>query len=92
MCLSKCKKKIRMYTHTREREWAPQEPMCKKTKMVPEEEQNPQNTPIKGVEVPLYSHNWFGFGDYDLKRKRVVFHPVPVTPTKVTEGKVVRKL
>lgn len=80
-----------MFTRPRPVEWAPAEPLAKRTKKM-EVEQNPQNTPIKGVEQPLYAHSWLGYGDYNLKDKRVWFHPVPITPVKITEGKVVRKL
>jgi hypothetical protein len=48
------------------------------------------NTPIKEVVQPLLTHNWIGVGTLDRRTRRILFTPVPVTPTKHLDGKLIR--
>lgn len=79
-----------MFTMPRPQAWAPEDPQPKRIKLFCEDP-NPHNTPIKGVDSAVYQSLWMGLGDYDRARKRVIFHPVPITPTKISEEKVIRE-
>lgn len=81
-----------MYTMPFPQMWAPSEPPVKRARV---ESYTPPVSPYKLVVVPTYNHTYIGIGDLvtpkGLTVRRLVFHPVPQTPDKLSEQLVVRK-
>lgn len=74
--------------------WAPSEPPAKRPRVL-EEVATPPSSPYKKVIKPEYLTNYIGVGDWywhpEFPIKILRFHPVPETPTKVSEQLVIRK-
>lgn len=82
----------KMYTITQPAEWAPADPIL--GPFEGEVWQSPPNTPTKSIKLPVYKSRWIGIGSYIgpvSKKRRIQYHPAPVTPEKIREELIIRK-